>query len=797
MVSALLRHCDKAWVNLSLKWKGIFVVLILPITIVTAVIVLTRLTVIQNSKIGAVVAATLQKRTEIAQSRTLILRAEAGVRGYAIAGQAPFLTDYRGIERQSQDEIRRLEHLVRNNSTEAQHVSNIRALTQENLDAMAAVLQAARTKERTELAGLLDRERGSMDRLQAEYLQLQTAEDRQLAAWATEAKRRGWVSFLGVVLAVVVGLLGAIVAIMLFTSGVVRRIEQLQKNAARLAEAQPVHPVAASHDEIGLLESALQRASGLLRERDERLAESEAAYANQNALLQSILTRMGDGVIVVDGQGEVLVYNPAAEQIMGIAPTRSTPQNWVAHNGLFKPDMVTPHPYDELPLERAMRGETVDSAEIYVRNEKRPDGIWVHATARPLLGGEEASRGAILVFRDVTAIKAAESELRSAKEQAEEANRAKSEFLSRMSHELRTPLNAVLGFAQVLEMDPLSDDQQASVAQILKGGRHLLNLINEVLDIARIEAGRLTLSPEPILLHEALDEAIDLVTPLAAKARVKLSRDVSSSWDQYVQADRQRLKQVVLNLLSNAIKYNHEGGSVTVACKAGDGDRLRIEISDTGRGIPEQKMALLFSPFERLGAEESGVEGTGVGLALSKKLTEVMGGTIGAVSQFGRGSRFFVEFPRIESQMERYERHEDAQPVTEAPHKPATILYVEDNLSNSILMERILANRPGIKLITAMQGRLGLDLAREHVPDLILLDVHLPDMNGDAVLRLLRTDDRTKDIPVAMVSADATPGQIDRLKLAGAQAYLTKPIDVKELLAFLDATLRQLAHQPA
>lgn len=796
MVGRLFRHCDSAWVNLSLRWKGIFVVLILPITIVTAVVVLTRISVIQNAKIGAVVATTLQKRTEIAQSRTLILRAEAGVRGYAIAGEEPFLADYRDIERQSEGGIQRLRGLVGNNATEAQHVRSIRSLTLETLNAMAAVLEDARTK-RAGLTSVLDRERVSMDRLQAEYSQLQAEEDHQLVAWATEAKRRGIVSFLGVVLAVVLGILGAIAAIMLFTSGVVRRVEELQKNAARVAEGQPVTLAVASHDEIGLLESALRRTSELLRERDERLAESQAAYTNQNALLESILTRMGDGVIVVDGQREILVYNPAAEQIMGIAPTRSTPENWVAQNGLLKPDMVTPHPFDELPLARAMRGEIVDSAEVFVRNEKRPNGIWVQATARPLLGGEGASRGAILVFRDVTAIKAAESELRKAKEQAEEANRAKNEFLSRMSHELRTPLNAVLGFAQVLEMDPLTDDQQASVAQILKGGRHLLNLINEVLDIARIEAGRLTLSPEPILLHEALDEAIDLVTPLAAKARVKLMRNLSPFWNQCVQADRQRLKQVILNLLSNAIKYNHEGGSVTVGCTAGDGDRLRVEVSDTGRGIPEQKMALLFSPFERLGADETGVEGTGVGLALSKKLTEVMGGRIGVVSQFGQGSRFWVEFPRIESQMERYERHEDAPPATAAPHKAATILYVEDNLSNSTLMERILANRPGIKLVSAMQGRLGLDLAREHSPDLILLDVHLPDMNGDVVLRLLREDERTRDIPVAMVSADATPGQVERLKLAGAQAYLTKPIDVKELLAFVDGTLKQLAHQPA
>jgi CheY-like chemotaxis protein len=208
-------------------------------------------------------------------------------------------------------------------------------------------------------------------------------------------------------------------------------------------------------------------------------------------------------------------------------------------------------------------------------------------------------------------------------------------------------------------------------------------------------------------------------------------------------------------------------------------------------------MALLFNPFERLGAEETGVEGTGVGLALSKKLVQAMGGTIGAESRFGQGSLFWLEFPHAEGPMERYERTQDVLEISAEPveSKPATVLYIEDNLSNSTLMERILANRPGVKLLLAMQGRMGLDLAREHVPDLILLDVHLPDMQGDIVLRHLRADARTKDIPVAMVSADATPGQIERLKAAGAQAYLTKPIDVKQLLAFVDENLRQPAHQ--
>jgi len=783
------------WTNLRLRWKGLVVVSILPVTVVLAVVALTRLSVIQNARTGVVVGVTLQIRNEIGQSRARMLRAEAGVRGYALTGQDDFLSPYHGLEVSQNQVLGRLAALVKNSPTKTHRVQTIRLLIREDITALDALVENTDAGGRT---ALLNRERLAMDRLQTEYSKLQADEDSQLAQWASGAKRQGLRSFLGVVSAVLLGIVGAIVAIIVFAAGIVRRIEGLKQNAVRLAAGEPVQLGSASRDEIGELEMALHRTSDLLREREQGLAQAQAAFAEQNSVLQSILARMGDGVIVVDGQGKILVFNAAAEEIVGMRPTGGTPADWIAQIGLYESDSVTPCEPGNLPLARAMRGETVDSAELFVRNASRTEGVWLHSTARPLLDGEGTARGAILVFRDFTQIKLAEAELRRAKELAEGANCAKSEFLSRMSHELRTPLNAILGFAQILEMDRLTDDQQASVSQILKGGRHLLTLINEVLDIARIEAGRLTLSPEPILLREALDEALDLVTPLAAHAQVELSRQPSLVWNQYVQADRQRLKQVVLNLLSNAIKYNHKGGRVTVSCVAGADDRLRIEVSDTGRGIPRQKMALLFNPFERLGAEETGVEGSGVGLALSKKLVEAMGGVIGAESDFGHGSLFWAAFPRIEGQIERFERDQDQQPSTVVTdHKAATILYVEDNLSNSTLMERILASRPGVKLVSAMQGRMGLDLAREHAPDLILLDVHLPDIQGDVVLRHLRADERTKDIPVAMVSADATPGQIERLRLAGAQAYLTKPIDVKELLSFVDNTLRELSHQPA
>jgi signal transduction histidine kinase/ActR/RegA family two-component response regulator len=381
-------------------------------------------------------------------------------------------------------------------------------------------------------------------------------------------------------------------------------------------------------------------------------------------------------------------------------------------------------------------------------------------------------------------------DLEVARTAAETANLSKSEFLSRMSHELRTPLNAVLGFAQLLEIEAtLSSEQQESVTQIVKGGRHLLELINEVLDIARIETGNLGLSAEPVLPADVVSDVIDLVRPLAVERSITITSNLGTT-GTYVRADRQRLRQVLLNLMSNAVKYNRAGGTIAVACDERDPGFLRITVTDTGAGIASDLYPKLFQPFERLGAEQTSIEGTGVGLALSRRLADAMGATLDFESTVGQGSVFWIELPVVEGPVERFERLSPAPAEIAPPDAPRQmVLYIEDNLANVKLIEHVFAVRGDVDVVPAMQGRLGLDLARRDKPDLVLLDLHLLDMDGGDVLLELRADPATASLPVVVLSADATDRQIGRLLADGATVYVTKPIDVADFLRIVNELL--------
>ena len=393
--------------------------------------------------------------------------------------------------------------------------------------------------------------------------------------------------------------------------------------------------------------------------------------------------------------------------------------------------------------------------------------------------------------------------LQTAKEEADAANAAKSEFLSRMSHELRTPLNAILGFGQILDRQELTPLQKEGIDHILKGGRHLLALINEVLDIARVEAGAAELSIEPVKLEDVVTEACALVQPLAHQSQIRFENHLfqndlfQNPWPAqsipHVMADRQRLRQVLLNLLSNAIKYNNPGGKVVVSARETESGRVQIRVQDSGWGLSALEVAKLFTPFERLQAIHTGIEGTGLGLVISQRLTTAMGGTLGVESEVGRGSTFWIELPPAQAPLQALSLPLSGPPPADFHQLARTyvVLNIEDNVSNLRLTEAILASRPEFTLLGAMQGNIGLDMARQHHPDVILLDLHLPGLSGREVLERLQQDEATKNIPVIVVSTDATAKQIERLLAAGAVAYLTKPLDVAAFLNTIDEVLQK------
>jgi signal transduction histidine kinase/CheY-like chemotaxis protein len=444
----------------------------------------------------------------------------------------------------------------------------------------------------------------------------------------------------------------------------------------------------------------------------------------------------------------------------------------------------------------------VDPATAEVVPLSPPFGALVVGTSpvTPFFGREEVTAlHALGALADVSLARcvahererATQAALIRAREEAERANLAKSEFLSRMSHELRTPLNVVLGFAQLLEMrEAGAARDREPVEHILKAGRHLLELINEVLDLSRIESGRMTVSPEPVEAIGLAGEALDLIRPLAAERGIRLVADLEG--EAHVTADRQRLKQVLLNLLSNAVKYNRYEGEVSVRWRATARRWLRLEVRDTGPGIAPGLMNRLFEPFERLGAERSRVEGTGLGLALSRQLVELMGGQIGAESVVGQGSTFWIEFATAPAPLD--EVRPPAAETADEPDRPLArrrVLLIEDNLANLKLIEVLTADRSHVELLPAMTGRMGLELAREHRPDLILLDQHLPDVTGAEVLNRLKSHPATREIPVVIVSADATPGRVRRMRELGAADYLTKPLDVPRFLDVVDGRIER------
>lgn len=436
-----------------------------------------------------------------------------------------------------------------------------------------------------------------------------------------------------------------------------------------------------------------------------------------------------------------------------------------------------------------------EQKQIELRMARFPDGFYYarleaqRAHSEFSLGKTQSSSSNILiVIHDIDDAKKLELELRKAKLIAEQASLAKSEFLSSMSHELRTPLNGILGFSQLLELDDnLSREQIESVAQIHSSGKHLLTLINDILDLSAIDVGELSISLGPVNLSNVVQSCVALLSPLAEKRNITLT--YSNLDGVSVLADSVRLKQVLINLLTNAIKYNHEGGKVLLSARV-LGSKVLISVLDKGYGIEKDKLDGLFVPFNRLGRENGEIEGTGIGLSLTHKLVELMKGRIGVDSTPGKGSCFWVEFPlaaangTVDSTLKEIALSENSN----FDHM-RTVLYIEDNPSNTKLMESFFNVFESVRLLTAHRPSLGLELANAERPDVILLDINLPEMDGYQVMKQLQQNTDLHDIPVIAITANAMPEEVERGNKSGFYNYLTKPLDLKHLKEVLKEVL--------
>jgi PAS domain S-box-containing protein len=536
---------------------------------------------------------------------------------------------------------------------------------------------------------------------------------------------------------------------------------------------------------------------GIDRDITERIRSEEALRLSEEKY-RTIFENVQDVFYTTDFQGHLLTISPSIERHTAYRPEEILGK----HVRIF---FIKDEDYQILDQAIATHGFLNDHEMAM----KRKDGSLIHVSVTARVVFDERGRPVSTngVMRDISERKRAEEALNQAKDAAEaarraaeDASRAKSEFLSRMSHELRTPMNAILGFAQLLELshkEPLSASQQERVNQIVKGGQHLLELINEILDISRIEANRLHISPEPVSVRDSIQEVLDLTVPLAIQRHIQVvTKPTCLDANPFVKADRQRFKQVLLNLIGNAVKYNQDGGSVIITCQKTLPGRTRISIADTGPGIPAEQMGRLFKPFERLVSEQSNIEGTGLGLTLAKRLLELMEGQIGVDSVPGNGSTFWVELPTAENPVERLLHATGVRDLAMMSTVAHTILYVEDNVANFELIRQVLADYSQIELLWASDAQAGFEIAATRQPSLILLDVHLGNSDGADLLQKLKRHQPTANIPVVVVSADATSGQAHRLTSLGAHSFMTKPLDVKRFVQMVDDLLVVCEREP-
>ncbi|WP_434700789.1 ATP-binding protein [Pseudomonas sp. D1-36] len=764
----------RRWADLPLRGKAL-VVISLPLVVLLLSLVLIYITERQTARAEEDVRRVLLVQGDIQAVHTLLAEAAASVRGYLLTRREDFLPGYEQATPKIQAALQRLDHNIRD-ARMREHLKTITPLITEKLNGLVS-LRTGKGDDTATITAILIENKQVLDVLREQISAMRIREDALLTDRSAAASATRMRLLFATLLAALCGLFGAIVAVLFLSKGIVARVQKVQGNAQRLALGQPLLPQPPERDEIGQLGTRLVEAGQLLAERERALRDNEER-------LRLIIDGVKDyGIFALDAQGHVITWNVGAERIKGYTEQEVLGR----HFSLFYLAEECPAHPDMALLAATREGHYMEEGW---RCRKDGSRFWASVVITAQYDSTGALRGFSKITRDITDRRAAEIALRTAREEAESASRAKSEFLSRMSHELRTPLNSILGFAQLLDMDSIAG-QRPQVSHILRAGQHLLALINEVLDIARIEAGRLPLNIEPIGLPAVLHEALTLVSPMAADAGIHLAELASLPEGSGVLADRQRLVQVLLNLLSNAIKYNQPGGEVRIEVTA-EAPHVSIAISDTGRGIAPELLDQLFKPFERLGADPQ-VEGTGLGLSLSKSLLEMMQGSLQVRSDPGQGCCFTLRLPgaRVSGALlPPMVALEVARPRTEFDGK---VLCIEDNLSSLALIETLMQRRPGIQLLSSMQGQMGVDLARQHAPQLILLDVTLPDLDGLEVLRRLRQSPTTAYTPVLMITADASDLSHRALLDAGATAILTKPIHIQAFLGHLERYLPESA----
>ncbi|OUD12023.1 hypothetical protein TPSD3_12870 [Thioflexithrix psekupsensis] len=521
--------------------------------------------------------------------------------------------------------------------------------------------------------------------------------------------------------------------------------------------------------------------------------ENDTRDSPENNLLPTtqweiILNSLSDGLCAFDGQGRTLFVNLAAKKML---PSYNDLTAVVSHLQLHEtqnPDVLLSAKHLSQRLQQGQAFHD-NRACLQLGADLR---LPMSCSFNPILA-KGVYHGSVLLFSDIGELKRIETQLLDAKEKAERASQAKSQFLSSMSHELRTPMNAILGYGELLKEDlstPTEEfdidfvgDMQQYVANILSAGWHLLELINKVLDLTRIEAGKLEVNIEKVELIELIKECESLVSPLAEKRAITIHNETISSKPEYALIDRGRLKQVLINLLSNAVKYNHEKGEIIIRLERPNRSSVHLSVIDTGIGLTAEQKALVFEPFTRLSGLNL-VEGTGIGLTITKRLLEMMEARIDVESVPGEGSRFWVELPTGEMD-------ESDQPILSDEMRKYILLYVEDSRTNVSLVAQILKARPDIALMSAQTGEMGLELAQMHCPDVILLDINLPGMDGFEVLEQLRTHEKTKPIPVLALSAVDTAQNLQRGKEVGFLSYIVKPLDIKKFLQAIDNAITQ------